>query len=121
MDWIYEPWPWYVAGPMLTFIMFLLIMMEKNFGMSANLRTICTMCGAGKANSFFKFDWKSKKWNLIVAIGAIIGGYIGANFLSNDIAVALNPDVIKDLHQYGIKSAGKAYLPIELFLSLIHI
>ncbi|MBT4472437.1 MAG: hypothetical protein HOC64_02390, partial [Bacteroidetes bacterium] len=47
MNWIYDPWPWYIAGPMIAFIMFLLIMVDKSFGMSSNLRTLCTMCGAG--------------------------------------------------------------------------
>ncbi len=115
MNWIYEPWPWYVAGPMIAFIMFLLIMVDKNFGMSSNLRTLCTICGAGNKVSFFKFDWKSQKWNLIVVLGAIIGGFIGSNFLSVDTAVLINPDTISDLKVLGFKSAGAAYLPTELF------
>ncbi len=115
MNWIFEPWPWYVSGPMIAFIMLLLLMMGKNFGMSANLRTMCTICGAGNKTDFFRFDWKSQKWNLIVVIGAIIGGFIGANFLSADLAVALNPKTITDLNALGFESAGKTYLPIELF------
>jgi hypothetical protein len=50
MSWIYESWPWYVSGPMMALVMFLLLMVGKNFGMSANLRTLCTICGAGKKN-----------------------------------------------------------------------
>jgi len=49
-------------------------MVWKNFGMSSNLRTFCTLCGAGKRSDFFKFDWKSQQWNLVVALGVIIGG-----------------------------------------------
>jgi len=67
MDLIYAPWPWFVSGPMIAFIMFLLLKVGKTFGMSSNLRTLCTICGAGKKTSFFSFDWKSQKWNLIVA------------------------------------------------------
>ena len=115
MNWIFEPWPWYVAGPMIAFIMFLLLMVGKNFGMSANLRTMCTICGAGNKTDFFKFDWKSQKWNLIVVIGAIIGGFIGANFLSYDLEVAINPKTIAELNTLGFESAGKTYLPTELF------
>ena len=115
MDWIYEPWPWYVSGPMIALIMFLLLMVGKNFGMSANLRTMCTICGAGSNVEFFKFDWKSQRWNLMVVVGAVIGGFIAAHLLSNDTAVAINPKTIGDLQELGFNSAGKAYLPTELF------
>ena len=115
MNWIYEPWPWYISGPMIAFVMLLLIMMGKNFGMSSNLRTMCTICGAGNSSNFFKFDWKSQKWNLIVALGTIMGGYIGSQLLSNDSAVVLSNNTIIDLQLLGFESAGKAYLPNELF------
>ena len=32
MEWILEPWPWYVAGPLIAGIMFLLLFAGKNFG-----------------------------------------------------------------------------------------
>lgn len=115
MNWIFEPWPWYVSGPMIAFIMFLLLMVGKNFGMSANLRTMCTICGAGTKADFFKFDWKSQKWNLVVVLGAIIGGFIGSHFLSTATAVAITPDTISDLKALGFDSAGSAYLPTELY------
>ncbi|NNC70094.1 MAG: YeeE/YedE family protein, partial [Flavobacteriaceae bacterium] len=40
MDWIYEPWPWHISGAMIALVMFLLLMIDKNFGMSSNLRTL---------------------------------------------------------------------------------
>jgi len=115
MDWIFKPWPWYFSGPMISFIMFLLIVVGKRFGMSSNLRTLCTICGAGKNTDFFNIDWKAQKWNLIVVLGAIIGGFIGAHFLSEDTAVLLNPDTVANLKNLGFESAGAAYLPQELF------
>ncbi|MDC1237293.1 YeeE/YedE family protein [Polaribacter sp.] len=115
MNWIYEPWPWYIAGPMIALIMFLLIMVDKSFGMSSNLRTMCTICGAGNKADFFKFDWKSQKWNLVVVLGAVIGGFIGSYFLSTNTAVAIHPDTILDLKSLGFESAGTAYFPTELF------
>jgi len=115
MNWIFEPWTWYISGPMIALIMFLLIMVGKNFGMSSNLRTLCTICGAGGASDFFKFDWKTQKWNLVVVMGAIIGGFIGANFLAIDTIVAINPDTVANLNSLGFSSAGQAYMPTELF------
>lgn len=115
MDLIYEPWPWYVSGPLIALVMFLLLMVGKKFGMSSNLRTLCTICGADKTTDFFKFDWKAQRWNLVVVLGAIIGGFIGSHWLSTDIAVAINPETVSDLNTLGFESAGKAYLPTELF------
>lgn len=115
MNWILEPWPWYISGPMIAFIMFLLLMVDKNFGMSSNLRTMCTICGAGNKAEFFKFDWKAQRWNLIVVLGAVIGGFIGSHVLSAETAVAISPDTIADLQSLGFNSAGKTYLPSELF------
>lgn len=115
MNWIYEPWPWYVSGPIIAFIMFLLLMVDKNFGMSANLRTMCTVCGADKKADFFKFDWKAQKWNLVVVLGAVIGGFIAANYLTEDFAVAINPETIESLKTLGFESAGTQYLPAELY------
>ncbi|MGJ8665885.1 MAG: YeeE/YedE family protein [Patiriisocius sp.] len=115
MDWIYEPWPWYVAGPLIALIMFLLLIVGKQFGMSSNLRTACAVVGAGKAVDFFKFDWKAERWNFMVVFGSIIGGFIASNYMSHN-SVEINPKVVKQLSQdYNINSAGETYLPSEIF------
>ncbi len=90
-------------------------MIGKRFGMSSNLKTICTICGAGKVSSFFRFDWKSQQWNLIVVLGVVIGGFIAANFLSTDNTVHINPEVIYDLQSKGFTTAGEMYMPDLLF------
>jgi len=115
MKFIFEPWPWYMAGPLIALIMFLLIFVGKQFGMSSNLRTICTLCSADKKADYFDFNWKSQRWNLVVVFGAVIGGFIGAHLLSNGSAVAINPDTISNLRNLGFQSAGESYLPDELF------
>ncbi|RFN59106.1 YeeE/YedE family protein [Marixanthomonas ophiurae] len=115
MNLIYEPWPWYVAGPLIALIMFLLLFAGKQFGMSSNLRTMCAVGGAGKAADFFKFDWKKERWNLLVVLGAVIGGFIASQFMSNN-TVEINPNVAEQLSiDYGITSANEAYMPPELF------
>jgi len=115
MEWIFEPWPWYVSGPLIAVTLFLLIFMGKRFGMSSNLLTLCTLCGVDAKADLFDFNWKSQRWNLIVVLGAIMGGFLGANFLSNDLSVAINPDTVKTLKELGFESAGTAYLPTELY------
>ena len=112
---ILQPWPWYVSGPLIALVMFLLIFMGRKFGMSSNLRTFCSMCGAGKKANFFDFNWRAQRWNLIVILGAAIGGFIAMNFLSADPAVDINPDTVSTLNELGFESSGKAYLPDELY------
>jgi len=78
-----QPWPWYTSGAAIAFIMILLLYFGKSFGVSSNLRTICTLAGAGKSVKFFDFDWKSQKWNLLFIGGAIAGGIISSTLLDN--------------------------------------
>lgn len=115
MNWMYEPWPWYVAGPLIAGVMFVLLLVGKQFGMSSNLRTACAAIGAGKASDFFNFDWKEERWNLMVVLGAIIGGFIASNYMSYN-SVQINPEVAQQLSaDYNITSAGDSYLPPEIF------
>ncbi len=106
--------PWYVAGPLITLIMLLLIFMDKNFGVSANLRTMCSVVGGGKFSDFFRFDWKSQTWNLIFALGMIVGGFISHKYLTNDHNVDLNPKTNEALTELGIYS-NDSFAPTELF------
>ena len=115
MYWIYQPWPWYVAGPLIALVMFVLLLVGKQFGMSSNLRTACAAVGAGKAADFFKFDWKAERWNLMVVLGAIIGGFIASNYMS-DNTVEINPEIAQQLsNDYQIESAGEAYYHLKFF------
>ncbi len=115
MDFIYEPWPWYFSGVMIALVMLLLTIVGKNFGMSSNLRTICTVCGAGNRTSFFSFEWKTQKWNLIVLLGTVIGGFIASQFLTENYTIQLNLQTIKNLETLGFSNIGQSYLPDELF------
>jgi hypothetical protein len=83
--------------------------------MSSNLKTLCAIGGAGKRIEFFKFNWKSQRWNLVVVLGAIMGGFIAHNYLSNPINIDLSQNTIDDLKSFGFENAGKSLLPPELF------
>ncbi|WP_299127347.1 YeeE/YedE thiosulfate transporter family protein [uncultured Winogradskyella sp.] len=115
MEYILQPWPWYISGPCIAIIMYLLLYFGRTFGMSSNLKTLCTIGGAGKQVEFFKFDWKSQRWNLVVVLGAILGGFIAHKFLSNPIDIDLSENTINDLNALGFKNVGKNLLPPELF------
>lgn len=115
MDFILNPWPWYISGPLIAMVMALLVFFGKTFGMSSNLKTMCTILGADKYSNFFKFNWKEELWNLVVVIGAIIGGYIAVNFLSNGAVTDLSPKTISELSDLGFNHAGASLVPNELY------
>lgn len=115
MDFILQPWPWYVSGPLIAVVMFLLLFFGKTFGMSSNLKTLCAIGGAGKRVPFFNMNWKSHRWNLVVVLGAIFGGFIAHYFLSHPINIDLNENTISDLKILGFENVGKSLLPPELF------
>lgn len=114
LNFISQPWPWYISGLSITIIMLLLIYFGKSFGFSANLRTICAMVGAGKRVSLFNFNWRSQRWNLMFLIGAIIGGFISSHWLHADAPLALSQATILDLQKMNIHFDGNT-LPHQLF------
>ena len=115
MDIILKPWPWFVSGPLIATVLLILLYFGKTFGMSSNLRTLCTISGAGKHAEFFRFDWKAQKWNLTVALGAIIGGFIATKFLSDGSVIELNPETVSDLANMNFTQVGETLLPNEIY------
>lgn len=115
MDFIFQTWPWYVSGFLIAMIMLCLIYFGKGFGMSSNLSTLCSMTGIGKKVSFFDFDWKKQRWNLIVVLGAILGGFVAANFMNDASNVTINEKTIKQLAVYGIDAPYGKLMPDALF------
>jgi uncharacterized membrane protein YedE/YeeE len=109
-----QPWPWYTSGAAIAFIMVLLLYFGKSFGVSSNLRTICTIAGAGKKVKFFDFDWKTQKWNLLFIFGAVLGGVISSSLLKNDQPLQLSGATVADLQAIGIAFEGDLN-PSQLF------
>lgn len=61
MEFVFSSWPWFVSGPLIAGILFMMFFFGKSFGVSSNLETFCTISGAGKFSDYFKTDWKTKK------------------------------------------------------------
>ncbi|WP_035674647.1 YeeE/YedE family protein [Flavobacterium sp. 83] len=115
MNIIFQTWPWYVSGFLIGMIMLSLIYFGKVFGMSSNLRSLCSMAGAGKYVSFFNFDWKSQRWNLVVVLGAMLGGFVAVHFMNDPTNVDINPKTIQQLAQLGIDAPNGKLMPNALF------
>jgi hypothetical protein len=108
-------WPWYISGFLIGMVMLCLNYFGKVFGMSSNLRTLCTMAGAGKTAAFFKFDWKSQVWNLMVVFGAMLGGFVAIYFMHDTSNVTLNPNTVAQLATMNIDAPNGKIAPDALF------
>jgi uncharacterized membrane protein YedE/YeeE len=114
LDWIKQPWPWYVAGPLIGLtVPLLLILGNRTFGISSSLRHICAACMPANI-PFFKYDWKKESWNLFFVAGVLVGGFIAFNYLSNDTPMEVNPKLAQEMAEYGITNY-EGLIPKELF------
>jgi uncharacterized membrane protein YedE/YeeE len=111
---IQQPWPWYIAGPLIGLIVpALLLLGNKHFGISSNLRHICAACFPSNL-SFFKYDWKKESWNLFFVVGILAGAIIASVWLRNPSPVLVNPALVEELKSYGITNYNYL-LPPEIF------
>ena len=115
IEFISQPWPWYVAGPMIALVMFLLLYFGNNFGVSANLTTVCSIAGAGKVADFFSFDWTKRLWNLVFVLGAVIGGYVASEYLTAEPGIDLAQPTVAALNELGVSQPGAEFIPSSIF------
>jgi len=114
LEWIRQPWPWYVAGPLIGLtVPALLLLGNKHFGISANLRHICAMCLPANI-PFFQYNWKREIWNLVFVAGVLLGGVLAAWLLANPAPIRVNAALAHELAGYGITRYDKL-VPVEVF------
>jgi len=112
--WLTGTLPWYVAGPLLgLFVPALLIVGNKQFGVSSNLRHLCAIVAPGKVD-FFHYDWrKVGLWNLLFLAGIAIGGFLA--YQGGAVhQVAISPATQAALGKLGIHDFSGA-APHEIF------
>lgn len=115
IEWLQQPWPWYIAGPLIALVMYLMLWVGASFGISDNFRILCAMCGGDRCSKFFCFDWREYRWNLVFAIGMFLGGFLAHQYLSPVEAVGISEEIKQELVDYGMKDPGETYVPPEIF------
>lgn len=114
IEYIQQPWPWYVAGPIIGFMVpILLIFGNKTFGISSSLRHICAATFPGKI-SFFQYNWRKEIWNLIFVFGVFIGGIVTLLYFKDPHPVIVNESLVNELARYGITNLD-GMSPSQLF------
>ena len=111
---ITQPWPWWAGGLIIGLtVPALLILGNKHFGISANLRHACAACFPADIR-FFKYDWKKEVWNFFFVGGIIVGAFIATQYLSDPVPVKVDDRLLNELKTYGIEDHSRL-LPAELF------
>lgn len=91
----------------------LLLLGNKHFGISSNLRHVCAACFPASIK-FFQYDWKKELWNFFF-IGGILGGAALATVLLHDPGpVQIHPGLANDLAAAGVTHID-GLAPAELF------
>lgn len=114
MDFLYKPWPWYVAGPIIGLsVPALLLLGNKKLGVSSTLRQLCAACYPANI-PFLQYDWKKDSWNLFMVAGILIGGFLGGVVFASHEPVAISPATVARLRAQGLHDFD-GLLPAELF------
>ena len=114
LDLLSEPWPWYVAGPLIGLTVPLLLWAGGEFGVSENLRHICA-AALPTGNDFFRYDWKATGlWNLTFALGILLGGAVAGTVLASPDPLVVSAATMTDLQAIGI-TTFEGLAPAQVF------
>ncbi len=111
---LYEPWPWYVAGPLIGLMVpLLLLLANKQFGISSSLRHMCAACAPMKI-PFFHYNWRSERWNLVFVAGILLGGVLASFFMPMTELVQVTGETTAQLKALGVEEFN-GFIPTDIF------
>jgi uncharacterized membrane protein YedE/YeeE len=105
MNWIMEPWPWWVSGILVGLVVPLLrFLAGRDFGISTSLQQFGAMCWRKCKFDYLKaYDARDGIWLVLFVVGIAAGGFIGAHVLSSK-PIEFLPD-----WSYGTSGAIKLF------------
>lgn len=114
LNFISQPWPWYVAGPLIGLVIVLLQWIDnKPLAASASYRHICAAIFPSKI-PFLKYNWKTESWNLFFVAGIFAGGFLAASILSHPSNIIISDETTQQLQSIGLKDTD-GFAPAQLF------
>ena len=79
LEFLQQPMPWYVSGILIGLMVPLLLLLDnRQFGISSAYRHMCAAVLPKGKFSFFTYDWKAQRWNLVFVLGIVIGGFLAS-------------------------------------------
>lgn len=113
-EFISQPWPWYVAGPLIGLVLVLLQWIDnKPLAASSSYRHMCAAIFPAKV-PFLKYNWKAETWNLVFVAGIFIGGFLAATILNHPSNIAISNETFQQLQSIGLKNTD-GFAPLQLF------
>ncbi len=115
LDLLRSPWPWWVGGPLIGLTVPLLLLIgNRAFGISSNLRHACAILLPDAAKpGFFRYDWRAERWNLLFAAGLILGGVLAGMILANPEPTRLSAAGAASVQELGVQ-VRPGLVPAEL-------
>jgi uncharacterized protein len=113
-DFLSHPWPWYIAGPILgSMVPLLLLIGNKTFGISSTLRQICAATIPMNV-PFLKYNWKAESWNILFAVGIVIGAFLATHFFSQPDQTSVSEQTFTTLQSMGVEGT-EGFVPADIF------
>lgn len=101
LEWLLEPWPWYVSGPMIGLtVPLLLLLTGHNLGISSSLRHI----GAAWLPPYYTFGANDEKQTPDLSDGAVFRDCVG-----------------QDTGGFMVPDSGYVYLQKPIYVSGHHV
>jgi hypothetical protein len=115
IEWLSQPWPWYVSGPLLGLMVpLLLLTSNKHFGVSSSFRHVCAAAFPKLRLSYLAYNWKRESWNLVMMAGLITGAAVAVLFLDGNSMPSISAGARELFLSWGLTQFN-ALQPREIF------
>ncbi|MBX2876376.1 MAG: YeeE/YedE family protein [Saprospiraceae bacterium] len=112
-DLLRDPWPWYIAGPLMgATIPLLLFWGNKMLGASSSLKHLCALIPSNI--QYFQYDVRKGYWNIAFAVGVCLGAALCFRYFYDTNQVTIAAATIADLQQLGLFDFS-GLMPREIF------